>query len=143
MTGSEKSSLFKLILAALLYSAVPVLEIFVFLWIGDLIGVYLAIAAAALAGLPGIIVAMGRMRKTRDALKAKIRSGEYPVRELADAAGIIVSAVLLLTPGFITDCAAYLLLVPPLRRALERFLSRVMESRYKEVYRYLRLKDLR
>ena len=46
-----------------------------------------------------------------------------------DGALLIVAAPLLMTPGFITDAAGFLLLVPPLRRALARMALRTVRAR--------------
>jgi UPF0716 protein FxsA len=66
----------------------------------SLVGVWLA----KRAGL-GVVA---RMRRTQAA-------GEVPGRELMDAALILLAAVLLVVPGFVTDVAGVLLLLPPVR----------------------------
>ena len=48
--------------------------------------------------------------------------GEVPAEELMDAMIIFIAGVLLLTPGFITDCAGILLLIPATRNAFKRWL---------------------
>ncbi|HTP57339.1 MAG TPA: hypothetical protein VMM82_00385, partial [Spirochaetia bacterium] len=53
----EKDYLFKLIFALLLYSLVPLAEVFFFIYLGNLIGNWLVIVLAALAGLPGVLIA--------------------------------------------------------------------------------------
>jgi UPF0716 protein FxsA len=138
----DRDFLFKLIFAMLLYSLVPLAEIFVFIRLGDLLGGYLVMAAAATLGLVGVLIALRQIRITLDALKAKIREGEYPGKEFVNLLGILLGSVFLLTPGFITDFFGFLLLIPPIREGLGRMIARRMDVTLKEVYEYLRLYDL-
>jgi len=85
---------------------------------------------------------VGQIRRTLDRLRAKIRQSQYPGREFVDLAGILVSSVLLLTPGFLTDFAGFLLLIPFFREALGRAIAKRLDKSFKEVYEYLRLYDL-
>src|SRR6185437_5299672 len=53
----------------------------------------------------------GVMRRAR----AEMDAGRDPSRQLAHGAMIVLAAVLLIVPGFITDIVALLLLLPPVR----------------------------
>ena len=135
----DRNFLFRVILALLLYSLVPLGEIFLFLYLGDLIGNYLILLLAAVAGLPGVLIALGQIRRTLDHLKAKIRDSAYPGGEFVDLVGILIGSLLLLTPGFVTDVVGYLLLVPFLRDRLAKVIARKLDSHFREVYEYLKL----
>lgn len=137
-----KDLLFKLILVLLLYSLVPLAEIFLFIYLGELIGNYLVLTLAAVAGMGGALIAIGQARKTIERLRAKIRRGKYPGREFVDLAGIIVGGILLITPGFMTDLFGYLLMIPALRDLLGGFITRKLDRNFKELYEYLRLSSL-
>jgi UPF0716 protein FxsA len=93
-------------------------------------------------GLVGVLVDVAQMRSTLDRLRAKVRKGKYPGREFVDLAAMLVSSVLLLTPGFITDLVGFLLLVPALRQALGKAIAKRLDKNFKEVYAYLKLYDL-
>ncbi len=138
----DRDFLYKLIFALLLYSLVPLGEIFLFLYLADLIGNYLILAAAALTGLVGVLIALRQVPRVLASLKAKIRHGEYPGQEFVDLAGILVGCILLLTPGFVTDLFGFLLFLPPLRAAAGKAVARRMERKLREVYEYLRLQQL-
>jgi UPF0716 protein FxsA len=137
-----KDLLFKLILILLLYSLVPLAEIFLFIYLGELIGNYLILTLAAVAGMGGALIAGSQARKTIELLRAKIRRGRYPGRELVDLSGIIVGGILLITPGFMTDVCGYLLMIPALRDRLGGFITRMLGRNFKELYDYLRLSSL-
>ncbi|OHD74620.1 MAG: hypothetical protein A2177_07360 [Spirochaetes bacterium RBG_13_68_11] len=138
----DKEFLFRLIFILLLYSIVPIAEIFLFLWLGEVIGNYLILAIAAVVGLLGMLFALREVRVTLERLRARIRRHEYPGSEFVDLAGILAGAILLLTPGFITDFVGFLLLIPFFRRALGRLVTRRMDRSLHEVYEYLQLSDI-
>lgn len=138
----DRDFLFKLIFVLLLYSLVPLAEIFLFLYLADLIGNYLLLAVAALTGPAGALLAARQVPRVLASLKEKIRGGRYPGPEFVDLAGILAGCVLLLTPGFITDLCGFLLFIPPLREAVGKAVAGRLEGRLREVFDYLRLRDL-
>jgi UPF0716 protein FxsA len=137
-----KDFFFKLILVLLLYSLVPLAEIFLFIYLGELIGNYLVLILAAVAGMGGSLIALGQAQAARERLRIQLKAGRYPGREFADLAGILVSGILLITPGFITDVLGYLLMIPALRNAVRALLSSKLDRSFKDIYAYLRLSSL-
>jgi UPF0716 protein FxsA len=134
----DRDYLFKLILFLLAYSLVPIAEIILFICLGNLIGNYLTFALAAVAGTGGAFVALSQGQRTRERLMAKIRQGKDPSQEFVDGAGILVSGVLLVTPGFITDAFGYALLIPVIRAAVGRLIVKKMGRTFSDIHDYLR-----
>ena len=106
-----------LIFLALL--GVPLIEIAVFIEVGGWIGLWWTltlIVATALAGTAMLrhqgLATLGRAQQT-------VERGQIPVQEVLDGVCLLVAGALLLTPGFVTDVAGGLLLVPALRRMLQ------------------------
>jgi UPF0716 protein FxsA len=58
-----------------------------------------------------------------------VNAGEVPGVELIDGILIMLAGALLLTPGFVTDVAGVLLLLPPVRAVLRRRVRRALERR--------------
>ena len=50
-----------------------------------------------------------------DRLQRTVRAGKVPSAELVDGALVLFAGALMLTPGFLSDCLAILLLLPPTR----------------------------
>jgi UPF0716 protein FxsA len=138
----ENDFLFKLIGALLVYALVPFAEIIFFIYLGNLIGNWLVLVLAVVAGLPGVLIAHSQLQEVLQRLRAKLRDGQYPGAEFVDLLGLLVGGIFLLTPGFITDALGYLLLVPLLRGFLGRALARKMSRRMRDFYDYLRLNEL-
>ncbi len=107
----------------LLFVAVPMIEIALFIKVGGLIGLWPTLGIVVLTALVGSwlvhmqgAVALGRLRESLGRL-------EDPSEPLAHGAMILVAGVLLLTPGFFTDAAGILLLLPPVRAAVMKYVK--------------------
>ncbi len=115
---------------ALLFFAVPLAELAVIMWIGGHLGIVETIAILVGVSIAGAWMAKHQGLFALRAIQSKLQLGEMPGQELTDGLLVLVAAVLLLTPGFITDAVALLLLVPPVRAAVRfavrrRFAQRI------------------
>ncbi|WP_131740243.1 FxsA family protein [Actinomadura roseirufa] len=114
-----------LVLAFLL---MPVVEIYVIIQVGQVIGAWPTVALLVAESLLGGWIVRREGRRAWRGLQETFRSGALPDRELADAALVLVGGVLLLTPGFVTDVFGFAFVLPftrPLvRRALARYGAR-------------------
>ena len=137
----DRTFITKLLILALLYSLVPLAEIFLLIYLGNVIGYYFTLALAAFAGLIGMLLALKELRKNLEVLKKKIRKGVLPAQEFINLAGILAASILLLTPGFITDALGFLLFVPAIRTSLGNFILSKTKTNLKELYEYLKLYD--
>lgn len=101
---------------ALLLIAAPLIEIWIMIDIGSVIGAgwtILAIVATALLGM-ALVRYQGLGVYLR--LQQTAERGELPAVEMLEGLALLISGLLLLFPGFVTDTLGFLLLVPPLRR---------------------------
>lgn len=108
----------------LLFLAMPFIELYLLVQIGQRIGFWPTFAIVLATGLLGGILARSQgIRAWRDVIGA-FREGRAPGTELAAGALFLVGAALLLTPGVITDLFGFAMMVPAIRRATARFLIR-------------------
>lgn len=120
------------LLAALIL--VPLIEIAVFIEVGGLIGALPTIALVILISVAGTWLlrrqGLDTLRKAQSAMNA----GEMPVGEVVDGLFIVFAALLMITPGLLTDAIGLVLLVPSIRRhfgaAALRWLMRHAEVRF-------------
>jgi UPF0716 protein FxsA len=103
---------------------VGVVEISVMIQVGQWIGFLNTVGLLLLVSLVGAwlvkrqgLGVMARIREQRSA-------GRIPATEAFDGALILVAGVLLVIPGFVTDAFGLLLLFPPIRAVVRRFVSR-------------------
>jgi UPF0716 protein FxsA len=135
----DRDFLFKVMLYLLTFCIVPLAEIFFFIYLGTLVGNYLLLVAAAVAGLPGASISLGRMRRARARLRMKLVKDQRPGPELAELAGIVAAGILLLTPGFLTDILGYLLMVPAVRDRVGKALKKRLTVAFPEIQGLFRL----
>ncbi len=110
-------------LIPLLLLALPLLEIAVFILVGQRIGVWMTLLAIVLTTLAGGILVRIQGRNLVADIRATMNAGGVPARAATDALMIGVAGLLLLIPGFITDIVGLALLVPPVRGLIYRWLA--------------------
>lgn len=106
--------------ALLLLVAIPVVEIALFILVGGALGVWATLGLVLLAAFTGVALMRAHGTRTLAGVQAAMRRGEDPGERIFGAALVLVAAGLLVTPGFLTDAMALVLLVPPVRTAIHR-----------------------
>jgi UPF0716 protein FxsA len=113
---------------ALLFVVLPVLEIYVLIQIGQVIGAWWTVLLLIADGVLGSWLIKREGTKAWRALREALEERRMPAKELADGALILVGGTLLLTPGFVSDVGGFVCVLPftrPLvRAALTRHLTR-------------------
>jgi UPF0716 protein FxsA len=115
-------------LLVVVFIVVPVVELYVIIQIGQLIGVWPTLALLLADALLGSLLLRHQGRGAWRRFNTAIEERRFPAREVADGLMIAIGGTLLLTPGFITDIFGLILLIPP-TRAIVRRLSRAYFAR--------------
>ncbi|MEQ4722603.1 FxsA family protein [Nonomuraea sp. B19D2] len=108
------------LLLFLAFLVVPVLEIWLLIQVGSVIGGPATVALLIADSLLGAWLVRREGRRAWQALQEALRSGRMPDRELADAGLVLVGGALLLTPGFFTDVFGFLCVLPFTRPLMRR-----------------------
>ena len=116
-----------------LFIAVPVVELYVIIQVGQAIGVVPTLAILLADALLGAMLLRQQGRAAWNRFNAALDQRRFPGREVADGLLITIGGTLLLTPGFITDIFGLLLLIPPTRAVVRRAMRRVLGRRFKLV----------
>ena len=119
--------LLKLFLA---FTIIPIIEIYLLIEIGSMFGALTAVALVILTGFLGAFLARMQGLQTLYRIQESLREGRMPSGELLDALLIVIAGRGLLTPGFLTDSAGFLLLIPATRNSMKYWLRRQIELRY-------------
>ncbi len=102
----------------LIFVGAPLAELYLMIQVGTQIGalatVGLCLFTAALGGILVRWQGLGVVLRVR----ALLDQGELPAVEVLEGALLLVTGVLLLLPGFITDTLGFIVLVPRVRRRL-------------------------
>jgi UPF0716 protein FxsA len=117
-------------LLVVLFIVVPIAEIYVIIKVGELIGILPTIALLIADALLGSLLLRQQGRAAWRRFNAAIAEGRFPGREAADGVMVAVGGTLLLAPGFITDVAGLLLLIPPTRTLIRGGMFRYLRRRF-------------
>ncbi len=102
------------------FIVIPILEIIVFIQAGEWIGLWPTVAGVVLTAVIGAAVVRHQGLATLASAQQSVASGRFPVREVFDGLCLVIAGAFLITPGFLTDTAGFLLLVPPVRTFLRQ-----------------------
>jgi UPF0716 protein FxsA len=101
-----------------LFIVVPVVEVYLFVRVGEVIGGLWTALAVVFTAVVGVSLLRLQGLATLHRVQRTLGRGELPAVELVEGALLLVAGAVLITPGFLTDAAGFAILVPPLRRAL-------------------------
>ena len=112
-----------------LFVGMPLLEIFVLIQVGQVIGPWWTILLLIVGSVVGSWLIRREGGRAWRALTSALNSGRMPARELADGALILIGGTLMLSPGFVTDAMGLVLILPLTRPLARRLLTQVITRR--------------
>jgi UPF0716 protein FxsA len=111
------------------FVVVPIVEIYVLIQVGQVIGPWWTILLLVVDSILGTWLIKREGGRAWQGLRTALESGRMPARELADGALILVGGTLMLSPGFVTDAFGILLILPFTRPLFRRLLTGVVTRR--------------
>jgi UPF0716 protein FxsA len=98
-----------------IFLLVPIVEIFLLIQVGGIIGAPWTILLVVLTAVIGVRLLKIQGVSTLTRAQNKMQTGQMPAQEMLEGMGLVVAGAFLLTPGFFTDTVGFLLLLPPTR----------------------------
>ena len=105
----------------------PLAELALLIQIGRWIGLAGTLALVVGTGLLGAALARRQGAQAWRAIQQEMREGRMPAGSVVDGLLILIGAIVLLTPGILTDLLGFALLLPPTRRFFRARLAARME----------------
>ncbi len=122
LTGSTRApTLIDMGRILLLFTIVPIVEMYLLISVGGYIGTIPTIACVMLTAVVGVSLLRWQGTTTLSRGMSRVSQGQLPGQEIAEGMMLAVAGALLLTPGFVTDTFGFLLLMPPIRAMLARY----------------------
>ncbi|HKE75755.1 MAG TPA: FxsA family protein [Acidimicrobiales bacterium] len=116
------------LLLFVIFIVAPIVELAVIVQVAHVLGVFNTIGLLVAVSLVGAWLAKREGTGVLRRIQASLDRGEIPSKEVADGGLILLAGALMIAPGFISDCLAVLLLLPPTRALVRvpllRFVSR-------------------
>lgn len=100
-----------------LFIAIPVIEIYLLIKVGSVIGAVPTILMIIGTAILGATLLRMQGISTYQRVQNTMARGEIPAIEMMEGLILLVSGALLLTPGFFTDAIGFIALIPPIRRS--------------------------
>ena len=114
---------------ALIFLLVPLVEIYILIQVGQVIGALWTVFFVVLTAVIGVQLLKSQGLSTLTRAQNKMNDGQMPAQELLEGLALVVAGAFLLTPGFFTDAFGFMLLFPLTRAWLIKSLSaRLMAS---------------
>ncbi|WGW00083.1 membrane protein FxsA [Vibrio sp. YMD68] len=110
----------------LLFIFVPIIEIALFIQVGDLLGLWTTIGLVLVTAFVGASLVRSQGLQTLRTVQGRLNQGELPAQAIFEGVMLAVAGVLLLTPGFMTDAFGMLVLLPAPRGIIAKYLMSKM-----------------
>ena len=110
------------------FLVIPFLELYLLLVLGQKIGALSTFSLIILTGVVGWYFVQTQGFATWQKLQQTLAQGQVPGNELLEGFVILFGAILLITPGIVTDICGILCLIPLIRLQLCRWLKGKIKS---------------
>lgn len=97
---------------------VPIIEIALFIQVGGILGLWPTLLIVILTAIIGTVLLRSQGIATIKHLQYNLSQRQSPITTILNGILILISGVVLLTPGFFTDTVGFLLLIPPIRNLI-------------------------
>jgi len=112
----------------LLIIGIPLIEIYLMIKIGSMIGAFNTIFLIFFTAITGVYFArLAGLNAIRSGFNQLIKN-EIPIYEIISGAALAFAALLLIIPGFLTDLIGFFLIFPITRK----FLIKVVSSKFRK-----------
>jgi UPF0716 protein FxsA len=112
------------LLLAIAFVAIPLIEIYVIVQVGQAIGVWNTLAIMIAVSLVGAWLAKHEGLWVLLRVRQQLDAGRMPTDELIDGFLVLAGGMLLLLPGFVSDAMGIVALFPPTRALLRGVVRR-------------------
>lgn len=114
----------------LLLLIVPAIEIGLFVWLGGMVGPWWVIAIIILTGVIGIALVKQQGAETLMRMRQSTANHHIPTNDIVDGVCILIGAVFLITPGFLTDLMGFILVLPFTRRPFKQLIMILIQRKF-------------
>jgi len=113
-----------------IFILIPIIEISLFIEIGSIIGSFYTIMLIFLTAIVGVFFVRQQGISTFQKLASQLQNLEAPVQTMFEGLVILISGILLITPGFFSDSIGFLGLIPFTRVIFIKLVASYILSRY-------------
>ena len=116
----------------LIFILVPIIEISIFITIGSNIGILNTIIIIFLTAMIGIYFVRRQGLSLLFNAQRNMAQGIMPTEEIKGGIFLLISGLLLITPGFFTDCVGFLMFLRPVQNFISQKARNYFHSRTRQ-----------
>ncbi len=120
---------FKLLL---LFTLGPLLEIYLLIEVGRIIGTMETILLIVFTGVVGAAMARSQGTIILRRLKRNLSEGEMPGEEILNGLCVLLGGALLVTPGLVSDLVGFMLIIPYFRQPVKIYIKNKLKRMLQE-----------
>jgi len=113
----------------LIFIFIPIIEIAIFINVGNYIGIWKTIAIILLTAIVGIYFVRRQGLNLLFNAQRNMSQGIMPAEEIKGGIFLLISGLLLITPGFFTDCIGFLIFLKPVQNFISDKARKYFHSR--------------
>jgi UPF0716 protein FxsA len=114
----------------LLFTIVPFIELFLLLQVGDVVGFWPTVAMILTTGFVGAWLAKREGLRVWREYQSALAEMRMPDEGLTSALLVLVGGALMIAPGVLTDVTGILLMIPPVRRVVARWVEAYVKKHF-------------
>ena len=114
-----------------LFIFIPIFEIIIFITVGSNIGIINTIVIILITALVGIFFIRRQGIQLLFNAQENLKEGIMPAQEIKGGIFLLISGLLLITPGFFTDIIGFLMFLKPVQKIIELKAKNYFQSRHR------------
>ncbi len=115
----------------ILFIVLPFVELYILIELGSSIGTLPTLGIVVLTGIAGAALAKHQGLSVLRRIQTEMSFGQMPEDVIFDGLLVLIGAVLLITPGILTDTTGFLFLIPVTRKIFKKYLKVWLNKRIK------------
>ena len=116
----------------LIFIFIPIIEIVIFITVGSNIGILNTIAIILLTAIVGIFFVKRQGLSLLFNAQRNMSQGIFPKQEIKGGIFLLISGLLLITPGFFTDCIGFAMFLRPIQDFVSHQAGNYFKSRIRK-----------
>jgi UPF0716 family protein affecting phage T7 exclusion len=138
----RRDSLIRIFMWLMGFGILVLLDSLATVWLASQLGAYLAIAAVGTLTWISLAIQFGSIsRHIRLARKNASRAADID-REFQHICGLLVSALLIITPGILSDLVAWVVYITPVRLVVGNLIVRNNRPEFEQLHQHLSVDEL-
>ncbi len=112
----------------ILFTVVPIAELYFLIRVGQYLGAFSTVMIVIFTGIFGAFLARIEGLRVLYSVQNDLQEGKMPASQLLDGMLILIGAVLLITPGLLTDGIGFALVIPQSRAYIKILVKQYLQK---------------